>query len=346
MFMARKHLVAIVTFLMAVMLFTGCFAQDKPNMSIDVEQKTLDTLTKISDGLYIIDCYTDYKVDDYLNSNIKTVQDWDIWMTNNLTKGVPTGNIPKIGCASFSATDSTGNHLFGRNFELAQGDSLIVRTAPGNGYASIGIADLRNLNLGKRGEYDIEDESSQSLLLAAPWAVCDGINEKGLGVSILELGLMHDVTDTDKNDLMIYSATRVLLDKCATVDEAIELLGNYDLYSPRTNTYHLFITDISGRSVVVEWLDGKLQVIESDAVTNSKLYNGEPLICKRYKKISETLESTDFLSNEECMNLLKDVSQTGSCQWSAVYNLNEFSVDICFNEDYDNVYSYSGKIVE
>ena len=312
--------------------------------NIDPEKRTLDSLTQVTDGIYLLDCYTDYKVDEYLAAGIINVEQFDIWMTENLTHGVPTGDIPGIGCSSFAVTDSQGNHLFGRNYDASDGDSLIIRTTPANGYASIGIVDLKHVNLGYGGEYDINDESSQSLLFAAPWCVCDGINEKGLGVSLLELSNRHVVNDTSKDDFLIYSAVRVLLDKCASADEALALLERYDMYSPRSNSYHIFLTDTSGRSVIAEWNDEGLMVTEEDtAVTNFPFYRDDPFLDydHRYSKIHDQIDGAASMSSEEAMGVLEEVNQ--GTQWSAVYNLDKFTVDICFDADYSKTYSYSGK---
>ena len=312
----------------------------------DPAKKTLDSLTKVSEGIYLIDCYSDYKVDEYLKAGITDVSSFDIWMTENLTGGVPTGDIPDTGCSSFVVSNPQGDHLFGRNYDSSSGDVLIIRTMPQDGYSSIGIADLKHVNLGIGGDYDINDNKNQSLLFAAPWCICDGINEKGLGVSLLELSNKHVVNDTDKDDLLLYSALRVLLDKCATVEEAITLLGNYDMYSPRSNSYHIFITDKSGCSVIAEWTDeGEMVITDDNAVTNYLLYPDDPHqdYDHRCAKIHRRIDDVSSMNVDEAMGVLEVVNQ--DTRWSAVYDLEKFTVDICFSGDYSKVYSYQGDTV-
>lgn len=340
--MLKKMIAVLAASAIAVMLFTGCSAQAK---SEQTEKKTLDSLTQLTDGVYFMDCYTDYKLDDYLKANINDLEQFDIWLTENLTHSVPTGDIPEMACSSFAVNSTSGDHLFGRNYELTGGHSLILRTAPENSYASLSVVDLMHINLGSNGDYKLDDEAGKSLLFAAPWATCDGINEKGLGVSILELNNKHIVTDTEKDDLLLYSMPRVLLDKCATVDEAVEFLKDHDMYSGRPNTYHLFLTDTTGSAVVVEWVDGQMQVVEDNAVTNFVLYNYEISFAtdSRYMKLRMALDETDSMTAEEAMALLEKVTPHGNNRWSAVYDLEKFSVDVCFNEDFSNVYSYQGR---
>lgn len=340
--MLKKIISILTASLIAVMIFTGCSAQAK---SEQAEKKTIESLALLADGIFFMDCYSDYKLDDYLKANINDVEQFDTWLTENLTHGVPTGDVPGMACSSFAVNGTSGGHLFGRNYELRGGHSLILRTVPENGYASIGVVDLMHINIGKNADYKIDDEAGRQLLLAAPWAICDGVNEKGLGVSILELKDKHMVTDTEKDDLLLYSLPRVLLDKCAAVDEAVDFLNDHDIYSPAPNTYHVFITDTSGKSVVVEWVDGQMQVVEDNAVTNFVLYGhditSDPDL--RYTKLHNKLDGTDSMTAEEAMELLKFVTPHGYSRWSAVYDLENFSVDVCFNEDFSNVYSYPGR---
>lgn len=344
----KKKFIELLCFFTISLTLAGCSSNpetyDNPREEtvIDPETKTLASLTKLADGIYLLDSYTDHKVEEYLAENIKDMVSFDVWMTNNLTHGVPTGDIPDMGCSSFSVLDPSGNHLFGRNYGMPYpADSLIIRTHPTDGYSSIGIVDMLHINLGEHCDYSIEDEGSKSLLFAAPWCICDGINEKGLGISVLELDNKHVVNDTSKPDLLMYSATRVVLDKCASVDEAISLLGEYDIYSPRTNSYHFFVTDITGRSVILEWIDGELSVVEGPAVTNFLMSTGNSDPDQRRTKIERNLNSVDSMTSEDAMATLDLVSR--QTRWSAVYNLEEFSVDVCFNEDYENVFTCLGK---
>lgn len=302
---------------------------------VSPEEKTFDSLVKLDEGIYMMDCYTDYLVDEYLAENITETEQLDVWFTENLTQGVPTGDIPDTGCSSFAICDGDGNHLFGRNYDMVSGEALILRTMPEKGYKSIGIVDLMHLNIGSHCDYELDDEAAKPLLLAAPWCICDGINEKGLGVSLLELNDKHMVEDTEKDNLLIYTALRVILDRCATIDEAVELLNSYDMYSPRPNTYHIFITDLSGRSVVAEWDNNEMYVVEDKAATNYMLYKERTTFTgdNRYRKIHETIDTVDSMSADEAMELLDSVHQM--TRWSAVYNLEKLSVDVCFNENYD-----------
>ena len=61
-------------------------------------------------------------------------------------------------------------------------------------------------------------------------------------------------------------------------------------------------------------------------------------------EVSNELEqkTIDSMTSEEAMGVLKYAKQSGT-HWSAVYDLEKFSVDVCFNIDYDHTYSFEGK---
>ena len=55
------------------------------------------------------------------------------------------------------------------------------------------------------------------------------------------------------------------------MDEALELLRGIDMHSDIGAAHHYAISDASGRSVVVEYVDNRMEVVESAAVANHYL---------------------------------------------------------------------------
>ena len=315
------------------------------------EEKAVDMLgvETLAEGIYSLDFKSDYKLDEYLEANVKTTEELDKWFMENLTNGLSTeGSEYNMACSSFAVTDSDGEHLFCRNYDLRPTDAMFIRTKPENGYASIGIVDLAHLNVGMGCEAAIDSAEAQSLLLAAPYCICDGMNEKGLGASILQLSTDHPVNDTDKKDLLVYIAVRAVLDKCAGVDEALEFLSGYDIYSPARWSYHIFLTDKSGKSVIVEWLEDGLTVVEDNAVTNFVLFEAPPTRDPdgRYFKLRKALDEDGVSTKEEAMNALGTVKDQLGTRWSAVYDLDNFNTEVCFNADYENKYEFGGNVSE
>ncbi len=310
--------------------------------------RTMASVTKVSDGFYKITCHYDYKCDDYLNSDINNLDDMIDWISKQYFFGIPIElNQADFGCSAFAAKNPDGKHLFGRNFDYDETDALIVYTEPDDGYASMGMVDLEFFNVGEGNVLSADSIAAKGLMVAAPYVCLDGVNEKGLGTGILQLNIDEVHQDNGKKDMLIYTAIRGILDKCATVDEAIEFLSSYDIHTALNASYHLFIADKSGRSVVVEWAGNEMYVVEENGCTNSvlstenKYYDPEDN-CNRYDIIKARLENNNnILTDKEAMELAADVSHKRQTEWSCVFNLDDFSVDVCVDADYSKTYSFT-----
>lgn len=83
--------------------------------------------------------------------------------------------------------------------------------------------------------------------LAALYAPLDGMNAAGLAVSV---NMIQDSAvieqDTDKPDITTTTAIRLLLDKAGSVNEALKLLGQYDLHGSMGMMIHFAIADSTG----------------------------------------------------------------------------------------------------
>ncbi len=110
----------------------------------------------------------------------------------------------KAGCTVFTHTTPEGERLLGRNFDLrhysvdpATGETeitgliTVLRTRNRKAkYRSIGVCDAMYLDpqgkLFRRGAFDRRDTNSFRALML-PFLTMDGVNEKGLAVSVLHL---------------------------------------------------------------------------------------------------------------------------------------------------------------
>lgn len=310
--------------------------------------RTMLTVKKASEGLYTMTCRYDYECDKYLNADISTIDELDDWIAKELFFGLPIKFDPdNLACSAFTAGTPEGQRLFARNFDYDDTDTLVVYTEPKDGYASYSVVDLRFFDIGTENGLDGNSIPAKAMMLCAPYAPMDGINEAGVGVGILQLDIDEVHQDGGKPDLLICSAIRGILDKCASVDEAIALLENYDMHSFLECSYHLFITDKTGRSVIVEWTDSDTYIVEDNACTNDVMSENEfydpEWKCKRYDIIKNRLsESGGILTEDEAMSVASDARRDDT-QWSCVYNLDEFTLDICLDRDYESKHSFTRK---
>ena len=307
----------------------------------------MSNIRKDGEGVYYMEYNEELPLDELLAAGITSDEELLDWINKTEFHGLLPVNVDpeRYGCASFAATTPDGDILFGRNFDYPETDTVMIYTHPENGYASYAIADLDVIGVSRRHQgIDPDSPVGRLIMTATPYIVCDGVNEAGLGISILELDIGEIHQDTGRPDLFIYTAIRVILDKCATVDEAIRLLEQYDIHSHNDVRHHLFIADKTGRSVVIEWFDNEMYVNELNAVTNSVLtpgdHYGEESDWRLPVLIDGLAAHNNILTAEQARDLLNDVSQGTFTEWSAVYNLSDFSVDLYVDRHYEHPYHY------
>lgn len=315
------------------------------------ELRTLGTIERVGDtSLFTMTYIGDYGFDDFLETGASSDPELINFIASKLLKGLPMEfDLPDLGCSTFAAATPEGDAIFGRNFDMYYSPALFVQTAPDNGYKSISMVNLAYIGF---GEEKLPTNLANSFLtLAAPYVPLDGLNEKGLAVGVLLIDTEPTNQDSGKVDITTTTAIRMLLDKAATVDEALDLLSQYDMHASANSCYHFQIADASGKAVVVEYIGDQMNVIDSPRATNFLLTPGDWDFGggqDRFAVLEETMAEKDgVLTEEEGMELLASVSQkvkkdkTSTTQWSCLYNQTKGTVTIAMGMDYENLYTYS-----
>lgn len=346
-----KSLVAILTSL--VCLFsssTGLFAKQVESVS---------TIRKIDDSFYTMDYTFEYDIDEILRRGNPNTVELVLHGLNTVLNGAKG-----FACTTFNSVTPSGDYLFSRNFDYMDASYLLLRTTPKNGYASISSVSLEFL--GYFGNMVPDSDLTGIMTLLAPYVPLDGINEKGLSIGVLELEKNPLFQISLKKDLTTTTVIRAVLDKAATVDEAIEIFRNHDIRDFLFGgcTYHYQIADASGKSVVIEYVDGKMNILEPIKAKENKVdyiaatnfyltdgvYDPDGMGYDRYETVTEALKASKGVTTEkEAMKLLKAVSMKDkdlhgyicSTLWSVVYNCTDRTVNVVHYLDYDNVYSFS-----
>lgn len=325
------------------------------------EIKTVNSIKKVDNyGFYTMEYAGDYGFDEFLTVGASNDEELIAFVTRKLLKGLPiTVTAPVLSCSTFNAVTPAGEFIFGRNFDMDYSPAVLIHTKPDNGYESISMANLAFL--GYTDNYLPDQFFDKILALAAPYVPLDGINEKGLAVAIL---LLPDTPptrqETGKININSTTAIRMLLDRAATVDEAIAMLKEYDMHDSANSCFHYQITDVAGNSVIIEYVNNEMQALKPEATyqvctnffqTPGEKYNfgvGQ----ERYNIVMNGLKEKDgVITPEYGMNLLKAArmidepdEKTGiiyNTQWSAVYNNNQKCVDLAIGKNYDKIYHYS-----
>jgi len=151
--------------------------------------------------------------------------DWEPFLTLSTTAPFDPDDLPAANCtvvAVLPERTTDGRPIVGRNFDffhdVSEESAATYRAGPAGRYASLGNCDIW---VGRE----------------------DGLNEAGLFVgqaAIFMRGLQPGLT--------FWFIVRLLLDRCATVDEALELIQRV----PHAASWTYLLADAAGRAVVVE----------------------------------------------------------------------------------------------
>lgn len=193
--------------------------------------KTLCSLKKLSSfagayNLYESTVAYRYDLDAIIKSGVEDDQTYIDAVCKQVFPGIPVKvEAPKFACSAFCA-EAPSSVLMGRNYDFKDDTSaLLVRTHPKDGYASISFSALNNLGA------NMPEESLKSKVAAmlGPFASLDGINEKGVSIAVLTLDSLPTRQNSGKPKINTSLAIRLVLDRAASTQEAVDLLGSYDM---------------------------------------------------------------------------------------------------------------------
>lgn len=311
------------------------------------EIKALSSLEQIDNkGIFTMEYSGDYGLDEFLKQGASSDADVVEFVSKYLLKGIPLQfDPPNFGCSTFAAKTPEGDYIFGRNFDFTPTPVLILKTYPKNGYASVSTVDLAFIGFSEDNLPTNSEIYNKVMILAAPYAPMDGINEKGLSIAVLQIFDEPANQKTEKSDITTSTAIRMVLDKAATTSEAVALLKQYDMHASAGSNYHFQIADATGNTAVVEYINNKLIVLDLTCATNFLLapgqWNDKGDGYDRHEIITCTLNDTkNTLTENLAMDLLQKVSLDDT-QWSVVFNNTKLSAVYCIQKDYNSTYSFS-----
>ena len=348
---------------------------------------TLRTVKSVDGNpyLYQMEYKAKYDLDDLTRKEVDTNADLLEYVIGRVGKGIPikmksaqvadeNGEMGTINCTSFQAAKADGNGFwYGRNYDYFKNPTMVTISRPKKGYASIGVSDMSHF--GYSLEKLPEKFMARLSCLAAVYAPVDGINEKGLCTSIMALPKQASQQDTPKPNVGTTIIMRLWLDRCATVQEALDLLETVDVRHDTSvgSGYHYMVADANGDCAVVEFdkEDGwKTMIVRKDPeanymlVTNhllsEKYYTTEPDPAVgnphskswwRYETAGAYLQDHNgILTKEqaqECLalvhwkDLVWDNGMVEDTQYSNVYDQKEITLDLRNWNDYDKTVRFA-----
>ena len=318
--------------------------------------KGANSCVKLDDRLY----YMEYKGDDGFDGlmakgGFEKADDMVGYIIEFLSKGhykpeVETSKEP-YGCSALTVKTPDGSVMMGRNFDFPSAIGLIMHCIPDKGYETITTFNVEFYQFGE--DFKPEGFKNQYMCLAGLFVALDGINEKGLAIADLMAGDSIETHQrTSKPDLTTTAAISYMLKNAANVDEALKLLEGIDIHSDIGAAHHYAMADVSGRSVVVEYVDNKMVVTESPAVANhylceQKLNVGLTEGDDRYDRLCQRFDQTQgVMSEKQLTDAIAAVSQPQrkgflGTAWTMVMDLSHPSVTYYSLRHFDKPFHFA-----
>lgn len=360
--MKKKAIVLTLSLFLTISFFAGCSRiQNVENKELSTEVSSEDSNvvnpttkeTNLEDGFSDVRYEGDYGFDSFIkqggaSSDTEVIK----FLGRNLlsSANLLSFKIDGFGCSTLSVKSPEGDALFGRNFDWKSCNALVVSSKPSNGYASVSTVNMDFISSGYGSILNKLPDKVRTM--AALYAPLDGMNEKGLCAAVLMIDDSNTINqNTEKPDITTTTVIRLLLDKAANVEEAINLLKQYDMHASMGLMVHFALADKEGRSVVVEYVNNEMIVTETPVVTNFYLAAGEKngigtaQSHTRYDILTKELSNTKTMNMEEVRNAMDSVSKDNfnefeSTEWSIVYNQNSGKVSYYHRENYKKDYTF------
>ena len=273
------------------------------------EIRTLRTVEPVGNNpyLYQMEYLAPYDLDDVIAHDIGSNAALLDYVIGRIGKGLPfkiksdqvedgeveDGEVEPatFGCTSFQAARSGGDgYLFGRNYDFFKNPTLVTVSRPKKGYASIAASDMSHF--GYSLDKLPDGFAARLSCMAAIYVPVDGMNEKGLCTSIMALPKMAACQDTPRHDVGTTIIMRLWLDRCATVQEALDLLETVDMRHDAAvgSGYHYMVADAAGDCAVVEFdKDGSwnTMIVRKDPAEHSMLVTNHLLSPKYYTTVPD-----------------------------------------------------------
>ena len=351
------------------------------------EISTLGTIKSVggNEYLYQMEYKASYDLDDLISKDIDCNAKLLDYVIGRIGKGLPlkiksaqvadeNGEMKTMNCTSFQATKADGSgYWYGRNYDFFKNPTMVTISRPKNGYASIGVSDMSHFG------YSLEKLPASFLsrlsCLAAVYAPVDGINEKGLCTSIMALPKQAAQQESGKHKVGTTIIMRLWLDRCATVQEALDLAAKLDIRHDATvgSGYHYMIADANGdcavlefdkedgwKSMVVRKVPGEKSMLVTNHLLSEKYYTTEPDEAVgnphskswwRYETAGAYLAEHDgtltLEQARECLSIVHwkdlvwDNGMVEDTQYSNVYDQSAITLDLRNWNDYDNPVHFS-----
>ena len=375
----KKFLKWLLGILAALLIAVLCIWRGEISSIITVKQV---------DGnpyLYHMEYKAAYDLDDLISKDIDCNAKLLDYVIGRIGKGIPikmksaqvadeNGEMATFNCTSFQASKAEEKGFwYGRNYDYFKNPTMVTVSHPKKGYASIAVSDMSHFG------YSLDklptSFGSKLSCLAAVYAPVDGINEKGLCTSIMALPKQAAQQESGKHKVGTTIIMRLWLDRCSTVQEALDLAATLDIRHDATvgSGYHYMIADAYGdcavlefdkedgwKSMVVRKAEGEKSMLVTNHLLSEKYYTTVPNEAVgnphskswwRYETAGAYLAEHDgtltFDQAQECLSMVHwadlvwDNGTVEDTQYSNVYDQQNITLALRNWNDYDTTHHFN-----
>ncbi|MBO7602951.1 MAG: linear amide C-N hydrolase [Bacteroidales bacterium] len=335
--------------------------------------------------LYHMEYKAAYDLDDLVSKDIDSNAELLDYVVGRIGKGIPikmksaqvadeNGELATFNCTSFQvAKEGEKGFWYGRNYDYFKNPTMVTVSHPKVGYASIAVSDMSHFGY----SLDKLPDSFGAKLscLAAVYAPVDGINEKGLCTSIMALPKQAAQQESGKHKVGTTIIMRLWLDRCSTVQEALDLAATLDIRHDATvgSGYHYMIADANGdcavlefdkedgwKSMIVRKAEGEKSMLVTNHLLSEKYYTTVPdeAVGNPHSKswwryetagayISEHDGALTFDQAQECLSMVHwadlvwENGTVEDTQYSNVYDQQNITLALRNWNDYDTTHHFN-----
>lgn len=267
-----------------------------------------ESYTDEKQTMYYAKIEGDYYTKDFYDAKgAYTNSDLSKFLTVSTSKKMMALSKINISTPSFESNTITytdTNKNLGTTYHSSSNYSMVIETNQKNKYSSVSTINLSSLS--------IDDDLNfleKNVAFAAAYLPVNGLNETGLSVSLTYTNkLQNEITYKNSKDVDITESVlvRLILDNASTVEEALDIVDNYDLHLSNDNHFNITITDINGNT--------------SSIYTTEDLYITEYLlkINKQTVNIDQSLTDSNIF---ETLNSFTSQNDKYKNNYNVVYNL-------------------------
>ncbi|KAA3656766.1 MAG: linear amide C-N hydrolase [Calditrichaeota bacterium] len=330
------HRFSMLLTVLCVFYLSGCTTEETPTSSTNQTQETsFGVVMQVDDyPLFTLNYTADYHFDSYLQTGSMPVATSFSTAAKN------------FACTCFSAFGGE-NRWLGRNYDWPEPSTyFLVFTDPPDGYASVSTVDLTFF------AYDHTESPdypvNQTTLRTLPFFPFDGINEAGVAIGMNAVPEARAPMQPDKVTIGELQLIRLVLDYAASTEEAVALIKQYNIRMEEPPIHYL-IADSSGRSVIVEFNGGEMEIIENTApwqvTTNfviSGLQNWQEAPCWRYTTTYQSLQESEGVLQENTAFYLLQKASVPTTRWSTVFDLKSGHLKLAVGRNFEKKISSAG----